>query len=76
MDVFYTNGMTVFAWAVACTWIGIVVFFINVCRKQSLLLPMVDSSPLSELPKLSVLVAARNESFCIETCIRSLFRQD
>ncbi|MEJ7594515.1 MAG: glycosyltransferase [Planctomycetaceae bacterium] len=37
---------------------------------------MIDSPKLLELPKLSVIVAARNESVCIETCIRSLFRQD
>jgi chlorobactene glucosyltransferase len=37
---------------------------------------MIDRLELVEVPRLSVIVAARNESDCIETCLRSLFRQD
>ena len=76
MEFPYTNGLFVLAWTVACVWIAIIVVFIGACRKRSSLRPMIDSPQLLELPKLSVIVAARNESVCIETCIRSLFRQD
>jgi cellulose synthase/poly-beta-1,6-N-acetylglucosamine synthase-like glycosyltransferase len=76
MDLLYTHGLTVLAWAVACLWMTITVIYIAACRKQSSLRPMTDTSRLSGLPKLSVIVAGRNESDCIETCIRSLFRQD
>jgi len=72
----YTNGLTVLAWTVACVWIAISVVFIFACWKRSSLRPMNDPPQPSELPKLSVIVAARNESDCIETCIRSLFLQD
>lgn len=76
MDFLYTNGLTVLAWTLACVWMAITVIFIAACRKQSSLRPMSDTSRLSGLPKLSVIVASRNESECIETCIRSLLRQD
>ncbi len=70
------NGLAVLAWAIACAWVAIITVFIGAFRRRSALLPMVGPSQPSELPKLSVVVAARNESGCIETCIRSLFRQD
>ena len=72
----YTIGLTVLAWTIACVWISIMFVFVRACRNRSLLRPATDSSKLAELPKLSVIVAARNESICIETCISSLFRQD
>ncbi len=72
----YTYGLTVLAWTVACVWIAVIAVFMIACRKRSSLRPMVDPSQRSEFPKLSVIVAARNESDCIEICIRSLFRQD
>jgi chlorobactene glucosyltransferase len=61
---------------VAGVWMTITVVFIAACRKQSPLRPLTDISKLSGLPKLSVIVASKNESECIETCIRSLLRQD
>ena len=70
------NGLAVLAWVIACAWIAIVVVYISACRKRSSLRPLTDSPTGSNLPKLSVIVAAKNESTCIETCIRSLFRQD
>ena len=76
MDLPYTSGLTILAWAIACVWISFVIVFANACRKRSSLRPMIDSPELWELPKLSVIVAARNESACIETCIQSLLRQD
>lgn len=76
MDFPYTSGLTVLAWGIACLWIGFLVAFLNACRKRSALQPLTNSSESLELPKLSVIVAARNESVCIETCIRSLLRQD
>ncbi len=78
MDFPYTSGhgLTVLAWTTACAWIAVLLIFVNACRKRSSLRPMTDSPTSLELPKLSVIVAARNESACIETCIRSLFRQD
>ena len=76
MDSTYTSGLTVLAWTTACLWVAFVVVFLKACRKRSSLRPMIHSAELLELPKLSVIVAARNESAGIETCIRSLFRQD
>ena len=76
MDFPSTTALTVLAWAIACAWIAIVIVYVTACRKRSSLRPMTDSPIRSELPKLSVIVAAKNESGCIENCIRSLFRQD
>ena len=76
MNFFYSNGLIVLAWAVACVWIAITVVFVRACGRRSSLQPLIGASPQTELPKLSVIVASRNESACIETCIRSLFRQD
>lgn len=76
MGFLYANGLAFLAWTIACLWIPFVVIFFIASRKQSPLLPMTDSPGLLELPNLSVIVAARNESACIETCIRSLFHQD
>ena len=76
MDFLYANGFTLFAWIIVCLWIFFVVAFFFASRKQSPLRPMTDAPEPLDLPKLSVIVAARNEAACIETCIRSLFRQD
>ena len=76
MDFLYANGLTVLAWMVACVWVAIIFVFLGANRRRSVLMPMTEPSHPSELPKLSVIVAAKNESSCIETCIRSLFRQD
>ena len=76
MGFLYSYGLTLLAWTIACFWILFVIVFFKASRKQSSLRPTISSTELVELPKLSVIVAARNESVCIETCIRSLFRQD
>ena len=76
MDFPHISGLAILAWTIACLWIALVVVFINACRKRSSLRPLVDSPESCQLPKLSVIVAARNETACIENCIRSLFRQD
>jgi len=76
MDFLYANGFTLFAWMIVCLWIFFVVAFFFASRKHSPLRPMMDTRRTLDLPKLSVIVAARNEAACIETCIRSLFRQD
>ena len=75
MDISQSSGLTVLAWSTACLWIAVVVIFLRACKKRSSLRPMIDAPPGLDLPKLSVIVAARNESACIEACIRSLFRQ-
>lgn len=76
MDFLNANGFTLFAWIIVCLWIFFVVAFFFASRKQSPLRPITDAPRSVDLPKLSVIVAARNEAACIETCIRSLFRQD
>ena len=76
MDYPDINGLSLLAWTTACLWIAVVCIFLNASRKRSTLQPLVDCPQSLELPKLSVIVAARNESSCMETCIRSLFRQD
>ena len=70
------NGWTIFAWAIVCAWVAVIVVFARACRKQKTLQPMSDLVDFNCVPRLSVIVAARNESECIENCIRSLFRQD
>lgn len=76
MGVLYTNGLTVLGSLVAVAWLAIVAVYLAACRSQAALRPLTDTPPSDGLPKLSVIVAAKNESDCIETCIRSLFRQD
>ncbi len=76
MDFLNANGFTLFGWIIVCLWIFFVVAFFFASRKQSPLRPITDAPRSVDLPKLSVIVAARNEAACIETCIRSLFRQD
>ena len=76
MDFLCANGLTLLAWTTTSLWIPFVVLFFIASRKQSPLRPLKNAPELVELPKLSVIVAARNESACIETCVRSLFHQD
>ena len=76
MDFSHSSGLAVLAWAIAGLWIALVVVFLLANRKRTSLRPLTDSPNSQQLPRLSVIVAARNESACIETCIRSLFRQD
>ncbi len=76
MNPLFSTGLMVFSWLVAALWVAIIVAFVAAFRRRSLLMPLdVPPSP-SELPSLSVVLAARNEAGGIETCIRSLFRQD
>ena len=70
------DAWTVIAWAIAGVWIVIISVFVRASTKQSVLRPMGDRVESVEVPRLSVIVAARNELNCIETCIRSLFGQD
>ena len=61
---------------VAAAWVAVTLVFWRGCRKWSLLRPAGDRSNLADALRLSVIVAARNETDCIETCLRSLLRQD
>ena len=70
------NTWTVIAWAIACAWMAITVIFAKASRQQVSLQPIKTPADGLDGPRLSVLVAARNETDCIETCIRSLFQQD
>jgi cellulose synthase/poly-beta-1,6-N-acetylglucosamine synthase-like glycosyltransferase len=76
MDYPQSSGLTVLAWAIAGLWIALLAAFVVASRKRSTLRPLAITAESNDLPKLTVIVAARNESLCIETCIRSLFRQD
>lgn len=75
VSVTNSNPWTTLAWAIVGVWCFIAVIFVMALRRQSTLKVSASSGP-TDLPKLSVLVAARNETLCIEACIRSLFRQD
>ena len=70
------NTWTLIAWAIAVIWAAIIVVFARACRQQATLRPLSDGPGPEEMPRLSVIVAARNETDCIETCIRSLFHPD
>jgi chlorobactene glucosyltransferase len=76
MDLLHLDAWTVFAWGVAGVWIVALVTFLCACRNRSVLRPLAAEVELSQNPRLSVIVAARNETDCIETCLRSLLRQD
>lgn len=67
---------TFLAWAIACIWMAIIVVFIRATRQQVSLTPTDAPVDHVDVPRLSVIVAARNETNCIENCIRSIFRQD
>ena len=64
------DALTVIAWMIAMAWIAIIVVFIRACLQQSNLRPLGKKAGLDDYPKLSVIVAARNETDCIEACIR------
>jgi len=68
--------LAVIGWAVAMVWIVIVGVFLRASRKQAGLKPLSGDVNSEALPRLSVIVAARNELGCIENCIRTLFKQD
>ncbi len=76
MHSFDINAWTVIAWVLAAAWVAVVALFAQGIRKRSLLRPLTDRCEPDQLPRLSVIVAAKNEADCIESCIRSLFRQD
>lgn len=76
MSLFDSTVLTVLSWVIALAWVGIIIAFIAAYRRRSSLKPLTTEVTTAELPELSVILAARNESAGIETCIRSLFRQD
>src|SRR5579872_6501144 len=76
MDLLHLDAWTTLAWLVAAAWIAIIVIFVSACRNWTALRPTEDRLELSDGPRLSVIVAARNETDCIEICLRSLLRQD
>ena len=76
MYTLHLNVWTAIAWLIAATWIAVIFIFFRACRQQTSLQLLEENSDSGDLPSLSVIVAARNESACIEACIRSLFRQD
>jgi cellulose synthase/poly-beta-1,6-N-acetylglucosamine synthase-like glycosyltransferase len=68
---------TVIAWIVAGVWVAVIGIFVRGYLRQSSLRPLGRlSGNIGDCPRLTVVVAARNESECIETCIRTLLRQD
>ncbi|MBS0266242.1 MAG: glycosyltransferase [Planctomycetes bacterium] len=69
---------TCFAWLLAGTWGLVITMFVRACRHRAVLHPLTRpvSAEDQHLPRLSVVVAARNEAACIETCLRSLLKQD
>jgi cellulose synthase/poly-beta-1,6-N-acetylglucosamine synthase-like glycosyltransferase len=76
MQSFEFDVWTAIAWIIASAWVAILVIFARATRKQHSLKLTSEQLDGNPLPRLSVLVAARNETDCIERCIRSLFHQD
>ena len=66
---------TLLAWTTTAAWCSILAVFVLASRRRAVLRPL-TSAVSADMPRLSVIVAAKNEEECIETCIRSLFRQD
>lgn len=65
------------AWVVAAGWCAVLAVVLRASRnRQMRLRPLPPGNNLANPQRLSVIVPARNEQNCIETCIRSLLRQD
>ncbi len=57
-------------------WLVRLIAMVRVMRRRIVLGPGSHSSPLSETPSLSVIVAAKDEENNIEACVKSLLKQD
>lgn len=62
--------------AMALAWIASVLGFALVLRKLPVLHARSHPEPSGELPRLSVIVAAKDEEANIEACVRSILAQD
>src|SRR5436190_19080262 len=76
MYLSHLDAWTAVAWVVVGAWLAVMLFFLRACRQRPVLRALGDRLEPVEVPRLSMIVAARNESDCIECCIRSLLRQD
>ena len=76
MSLSELDAWTAVAWVVVGAWVAVMLFVLRACRQRPVLRPLGDRMESVGLPRLSMVVAARNESDCIESCLRSLFRQD
>jgi chlorobactene glucosyltransferase len=76
MDTLFAYGITGLAWVIAGLWVVIAVAYVRACYSQLPLHPMTEPPTPGLLPKLSVVIASKNEAGCIETCIRTLMQQD
>ncbi len=61
---------------VGLMWLVRLIAMVRVMRRRIVLGPDSHSSPLSEKPSLSVIVAAKDEEDNIESCVKSLLKQD
>lgn len=76
MSTYISHAWILLAWGIACTWVAVITIFLRGIIRQRTLPGIGPEAVSLELPRLSVVLAARNEAACIETCIRSLFAQN
>ena len=62
--------------AIALVWLVRLVAFGAVLRGRKLLTSSAHAPAIADRPRISVLVAARNEEAHIETCVTTLLDQD
>jgi len=69
--------VVVLAWVIAAAWCCIIAIVLLASRNHKKTLhPLPSGAVPDDLPRLSIIVPARNEEGCIEACICSLLRQD
>ncbi|MBC8116084.1 MAG: glycosyltransferase [Candidatus Saccharimonas sp.] len=68
--------LAVLPWIIVVQWLIQLGMLLNGIRNRQILRASIPVPPRDTVPRLTVLVAARNEEDCIETCLRSLARQD
>jgi chlorobactene glucosyltransferase len=60
----------------ALVWVGTLVQFFRVSRKIPVLSSKSHEGPPADLPRISAIVAAKDEEANIESCVRSILSQD
>jgi len=75
MSVLDLNIGGILAWAIVGLWVVYLALLVNGLRRREILRSS-DRADLVHTPRVTFLVAARNEASCIEACLRSLLAQE
>ena len=63
-------------WGIAALWLVYLTLLVSGLRRRQVLSAATPVTLPRGTPRLTVVIAARNEESCIETCLRSLLQQD